>query len=104
MQLHCRGTQGPGFNIEDDLFENLNMDEDGLDIENYDELFGVCRSYSEELLENGGIDSLFRIKGISAAKSGCPEVLQSPCNNSLFYCLLEKLASHCFDIICHLLS
>lgn len=66
-ELHC-----PGFDIEDDLYENLDMDEDSFNRENYDELFGVSLSYSEELLENGGLDSLFRIKGLSAARSGRP--------------------------------
>ena len=70
MQLHYPGTKGPDFDIDDDLYESLNMDED-LNIENYEELFGVSLSYSEELLENGGIDSLFRIKSLAAAKSGC---------------------------------
>lgn len=95
MQLHC-----PGLDIEDDLYESLNMDEDSLNIENYEELFGVSLSYSEELLENGGIDSLFRIKNLSAAKSGCPgaaaaEVPQSPFSNSLLI-VYWKLVSHCF--------
>ena len=87
MQLHCAGTKGPGLDIEDDLYENLNMDEDSLNLENYDELFGVSLSFSEELLENGGIDSLFRMKSLSAAKSGCTgvpaaEVLQSLCRKA----------------------
>ncbi|KAG6572208.1 Zinc finger protein CONSTANS-LIKE 9 [Cucurbita argyrosperma subsp. argyrosperma] len=69
-KLHYPGTKGPEFDIDDDLYESLNMDED-LNIENYEELFGVSLSYSEELLENGGIDSLFRIKSLAAAKSGC---------------------------------
>ncbi|KAG6589089.1 zinc finger protein CONSTANS-LIKE 9-like [Cucurbita moschata] len=73
-KLHCAGTKGPGLDIEDDLYENLNMDEDSLNLENYDELFGVSLSFSEELLENGGIDSLFRMKSLSATKSGCPGV------------------------------
>lgn len=72
MQLHYPGRKGPEIDIEDDLYESLNMDEDSLNIENYEELFGVSLSYSEELLENGGIDSLFRMKNLSAAKSGCP--------------------------------
>ncbi|KAL4037017.1 hypothetical protein IC575_000600 [Cucumis melo] len=71
-KLHYPGTKGPELDIEDDLYESLNMDEDSLNIENYEELFGVSLSYSEELLENGGIDSLFRMKNLSAAKSGCP--------------------------------
>ncbi|XP_038887857.1 zinc finger protein CONSTANS-LIKE 9 [Benincasa hispida] len=71
-KLHYPGTKGPELDIEDDLYETLNMDEDSLNIENYEELFGVSLSYSEELLENGGIDSLFRMKNLSAAKSGCP--------------------------------
>lgn len=100
MQLHC-----PGFDIEDDLYENLDMDEDSFNRENYDELFGVSLSYSEELLENGGLDSLFRIKGLSAARSGRPaaataEVLQFPYSNLIVYWELSLSLLH---VICYLI-
>lgn len=47
------------------------MDEVDLNLENYEELFGVAMSHSEELFENGGIDSLFGAKDVSAADSNC---------------------------------
>ncbi|KAJ0112143.1 hypothetical protein Patl1_01796 [Pistacia atlantica] len=40
-------------------------------LENYEELFGVTLNHSEELFENGGIDSLFGAKEMSAADSNC---------------------------------
>lgn len=67
----CPGAKGPGLCLEDDLYEDFEMDEVDLNLENYEELFGVALSHSEELFENGGIDSLFGMKGMSAADSSC---------------------------------
>lgn len=71
MQLCCPGTKGPGLYEDDDLYEDFNVDEMDLNLENYDELFGVTLNNSEELLENGGIDSLFGAKNMSGADSNC---------------------------------
>ncbi|MBA0560506.1 hypothetical protein Golob_017398 [Gossypium lobatum] len=60
----------PGLS-EDDLYDDFNIDEVDLNLENYEELFGVTLNHSEELLENGGIDSLFGTKDMSAADSTC---------------------------------
>lgn len=84
MQLCCPGTKGPGLCQDNDLYEDFDMDEMDLNLENYEELFGVALSHSEELFENGGIDSLFGTKDMSAADSSCQgaaaaEVLSSPC-------------------------
>ncbi|KAH7576591.1 hypothetical protein ACOSP7_002960 [Xanthoceras sorbifolium] len=68
---YCPGTKGPAFCEDDDFYEDFNMDEMDLSIENYDELFGVTLNHSEELFENGGIDSLFGTKDMSAADSNC---------------------------------
>ncbi|QCD79047.1 zinc finger protein CONSTANS [Vigna unguiculata] len=46
--------------------EDFDMDEVDLNIEKYEELFG-----SEELFENGGIDSLFGTKDMSAEVNAC---------------------------------
>ncbi|KAF3445301.1 hypothetical protein FNV43_RR14996 [Rhamnella rubrinervis] len=67
----CPGTKGPGLYEDDDLYQDLNMDEMDLNLENYDELFGVTLNNSEELFENGGIDSLFGTKNMSGADSNC---------------------------------
>lgn len=47
------------------------MDEMDLNLENYEELFGMSLNHSEELFENGGIDSLFEAKGLSFEDSVC---------------------------------
>ena len=47
------------------------MDEVDLNLENYEELFGVALSHSEQLFENGGIDSLFGKKDTFIADSHC---------------------------------
>lgn len=84
MQLGCPGTKSPGLCEENYLYDDFDMDEVDLDLENYEELFGVALSHSEELFENGGIDSLFGTKDMSAADSSCQgavaaEVLSSNC-------------------------
>lgn len=69
MQL-CPAAKGPAF-CEDDFYDDFDMDEVDLNIENYEELFGMTLNHSEELFENGGIESLFGAKEMSAADSGC---------------------------------
>ncbi|KAF7833231.1 zinc finger protein CONSTANS-LIKE 9-like [Senna tora] len=72
-KLYCPSTKGP-FPCEDehdDLYGDFDMDEVDLNLENYEELFGVALSHSEELFENGGIDSLFGTKDVSAGDSNC---------------------------------
>ncbi|XP_007049415.2 PREDICTED: zinc finger protein CONSTANS-LIKE 9 isoform X1 [Theobroma cacao] len=69
-KLCCPQTKCPGL-CEDDLYADFNMDEVDLNLENYEELFGVTLNHSEELFENGGIDSLFGTKDMSAADSNC---------------------------------
>nr|WED40970.1 CONSTANS-like 9A [Mangifera indica] len=70
-KLCCPGTKGPAFCEDDDLYADFNMDEVDLSLENYEELFGVTLNHSVELFENGGIDSLFGTKEMSAADSNC---------------------------------
>ncbi|KAI4305588.1 hypothetical protein L6164_028946 [Bauhinia variegata] len=71
-KVYCPGTRGLGFcDDEDSLYDDFNMDEVDLDLENYEELFGMALSHSEELFENGGIDSLFGTKDLSAGDSNC---------------------------------
>ncbi|KAK4748140.1 hypothetical protein SAY87_014726 [Trapa incisa] len=59
------------FEDDDGFYDDFDMDEVDLNLENYEELFGVTLNSSEDLLENGGLDSLFTKKGISAAGSNC---------------------------------
>lgn len=57
VQLCCSGI----CDDDDLLYEDFSMADVDLSIENYEELFGVSQNHSEQLLENGGIDSLFGI-------------------------------------------
>ncbi|CAK9151843.1 unnamed protein product [Ilex paraguariensis] len=70
-KLCCSGTKGPGPCEDDDFYEDFNMDEVDLNIENYKELFGVTLNNWEQLFENDGIDSLFGMKDMSGADSNC---------------------------------
>lgn len=87
MQLCCSGTKGPALFEDDDLYEDFNMDEVGLNFENYEELFGVTLNHSEELLENGGIDSLFGTKDMSAADSNCQGAVAAEVLISFYHAL-----------------
>ena len=70
------------------LYGGFDMNEVDLNLENYEELFGMALSHSEELFENGGIDSLFGTKEMSAGDSNCQgavaaEVLSSHYQSSV---------------------
>lgn len=87
MQLFCTGTKGPGLCEDDDLYEDFDMDEMDLNLENYDELFGVTLNNSEELFENGGIDSLFGTKDMSGADSTCQGTVAAEVVHLIVPCL-----------------
>ncbi|XP_059663730.1 zinc finger protein CONSTANS-LIKE 9-like [Cornus florida] len=52
---------------DDDFYKDFNMADIDLSLENYEELFGVSQNESQQLLENGGIDSLFGIEDMMGA-------------------------------------
>lgn len=84
-KLCCPGTKDTELSEENDLYDDFNMDEVDLNFENYEELFGVSLSHSEELFENGGIDSLFGMKEMSAAEGssvGHFNSTQPACSNA----------------------
>ncbi|PQM33015.1 zinc finger protein CONSTANS-LIKE 9 isoform X1 [Prunus yedoensis var. nudiflora] len=73
-KLFCHGTKGPVIPEDDDLYDDFDMDEMDLNLENYEELFGVSLNHSEELFKNGGIDSLFGAKNMSKGNSNYQDV------------------------------
>ncbi|KAF8414290.1 hypothetical protein HHK36_002292 [Tetracentron sinense] len=94
-KLCCSGTEGLGL-CEDDIYEDISVADVDLNLENYEELFGISQNNSEQLFENGGIDSLFGIKDMSAADSKCQgdyvaegssaaqvKVVQPACSNAV---------------------
>lgn len=72
-KFYCPGKKVSRISEDDDLYDDFNMDEVDLELENYEELFGMALSHSQELFENGGIDSLFEAKemSVSAGDSHC---------------------------------
>ncbi|MBA0579418.1 zinc finger protein CONSTANS-LIKE 9 [Gossypium raimondii] len=92
-ELSCPQTKCPGV-CKDDLYDDFNMDEIDLNLEKYEELFGVTLNHSEELFGNGGIDSLFGTKDMSATDSyqgavaaegssvGLVNAIQPACSNA----------------------
>lgn len=57
---------------DDDYYEDFNMDELELNIEKYEELFGVGHNDPQHLFNDDGIDSLFKIKG-TGGDSNCQD-------------------------------
>lgn len=70
-KMSCPGTKEPGLSEIDGLYEDFNMDEVDLNIENYEELFGVSLNNPEPLFGNDGIDSLFGVNDMSGADLNC---------------------------------
>ncbi|CAK9167180.1 unnamed protein product [Ilex paraguariensis] len=70
-KLYCSETKGTEQCEDDGFYEDFDMDEVDLNIENYEELFGVTLNDTEQLFENDGIDSLFGMKDMSGADSNC---------------------------------
>ncbi|KAF5949392.1 hypothetical protein HYC85_011385 [Camellia sinensis] len=63
----CPGTKASDLEEDDKFYEDFNMDEVDLNIENYEEIFGVALNDPEQLFGNDGIGSLFGVKDMSGA-------------------------------------
>ncbi|XP_058218641.1 zinc finger protein CONSTANS-LIKE 9 [Rhododendron vialii] len=77
-------TKAPDLCEDDGFYEDLNMDDVDLDLENYEQLFGVAFNDPEHLFGNDGIGSLFGVKGMSAAEEssmGKVNAMQPACSN-----------------------
>ncbi|XP_022885933.1 zinc finger protein CONSTANS-LIKE 10-like isoform X2 [Olea europaea var. sylvestris] len=61
------GTKGATFYEGDSFYDNFNMDEVDLDIENYEELFSAALDNTEQLFDDDGIDGLFGTKDMSVS-------------------------------------
>ncbi|GFZ07578.1 CONSTANS-like 9 [Actinidia rufa] len=70
-KMFCPGTKSPAHCEDDGFYEDFNMDEVDLNIENYDELFGVALNNPEQLFGNDEIDSSFGVKDMSGASWKC---------------------------------
>ncbi|CAL5381818.1 unnamed protein product [Camellia sinensis] len=67
IQTCCPGTKALDLEEDDKFYEDFNMDEVDLNIENYEETFGVALNDPEQLFGNDGIGSLFGVKDMSGA-------------------------------------
>ncbi|KAL2317527.1 hypothetical protein Fmac_031403 [Flemingia macrophylla] len=96
-KLYCPGKKVSGICEDDNLYNDFAMDEVDLELEHYEELFGMALTHSEELFENGGIDSLFETKDMSASagdshcqgavaaegsSAGLVHAMQTACSNA----------------------
>ncbi|GMQ08358.1 hypothetical protein CsSME_00052116 [Camellia sinensis var. sinensis] len=63
----CPGTKAPDLEEDDKFYEDFNMNEVDLNIENYEEIFGVALNDPEQLFGNDGIGSLLGVKDMSDA-------------------------------------
>lgn len=91
MQLYCPATKCPELSEDDSLYGDFNMDEMDINIENYEELFGMALSHSEELFENGGFNSLFGTKDMSAGDSNCQDAVAAEVLKLLSFYVCDNL-------------
>ncbi|KEH28153.1 zinc finger constans-like protein [Medicago truncatula] len=66
-KLLCPSRKAPALCEDDKLLDDFNIDEMDFELENYSELFDFALNHSEEFFENGGINSLFERKDMSAS-------------------------------------
>lgn len=59
LQISCSGTKNPEQVVDDGVYDDYTMDEVDMNIENYEELFGVGSNDPKHLFAKDGIDSLF---------------------------------------------
>ncbi|KAL1817983.1 hypothetical protein ACET3Z_020557 [Daucus carota] len=71
-KIGLSGAKELNIREDDDYYEDFNMDELDLNIEKYEELFGVGHNDPQHLFNDDGIDSLFEMKG-NGANSNCQE-------------------------------
>ncbi|KAI3457694.1 hypothetical protein Pfo_014357 [Paulownia fortunei] len=92
-KVFLSGAKGPAVCEEDGFYDDFNMDEVDLSIENYEELFGVSLDNPEQLFGNDGIDGIFGTKDMSGSNCqgayaaegpsiGGMNVMQPACSNA----------------------
>lgn len=89
MQVFVPGEKGPAESEDDVFYDDFNMDEVDLGIENYDELFGVALNNPEQLFDNEGIEGLFGPNDMSG--SDCQGAYPAEVVSGCFYCILPAL-------------
>lgn len=67
MQGFFCGTKGFALCDDDGFYDDFNMDEGDLNIENYEEYFGADVDNTGKLFDNDGIDALFATKDMSCS-------------------------------------
>ncbi|KAK2376365.1 Zinc finger protein CONSTANS-like [Trifolium repens] len=66
-KLQCSSRKAPALCEDDNLYDDFNIDDMDLELENYKEIFAFALNHSEEYFEKGSIDSLFERKDMSAS-------------------------------------
>lgn len=85
------GTKDPEQLIDDGLYDDFTMDEVDMNIENYEELFGVGHNDPKHLFAKDGIDSLFGKRDTTkeSANAVQPESSNAASVESLMSCKTE---------------
>ncbi|MCI26650.1 zinc finger protein CONSTANS-LIKE 9-like, partial [Trifolium medium] len=66
-KLQCSSRKAPSLCEDDNFYDDFNIDDMDLELENYKEIFAFALNHSEEYFEKGSIDSLFERKDMSAS-------------------------------------
>ncbi|XP_076906403.1 zinc finger protein CONSTANS-LIKE 9-like [Bidens hawaiensis] len=79
VEITYSGTKDPEQVVDDGVYDDYTMDEVDMNIENYEELFGVGCNDPKHLFAKDGIDSLFGKKDATKESSN---IAQPECSNA----------------------
>ncbi|KVH93185.1 hypothetical protein Ccrd_004767 [Cynara cardunculus var. scolymus] len=96
-KISCSGTKDSEKVADDGLYDDFTMDEVDMNIENYEELFGVGHNDPKHLFAKDGIDSLFGMRETTTKDSA--NAVEPACSNaasvdSLMSCKTEPNPCH----------
>lgn len=96
LQLLCPSRKAPALCEDDKLLDDFNIDEMDFELENYSELFDFALNHSEEFFENGGINSLFERKDMSASAgdSNCQGAFAAEGSSARFVSAIQPECSN----------
>lgn len=82
-KMYCPGAKAPGICEDSGFYEDFDIDEVDLNIENYEELFGVAFNDPQQLFGADGIGSMFGAKEMSGSDLNCQgNAVQPTCSNA----------------------
>lgn len=95
VEISYSETKDPEQIVDDGLYDDFTMDEVDMNIENYEEMFGVGHNDPKHLFAKDGIDSLFGMKNTTKSGNAVnPECSKAASVDSLVSCKTEPNACY----------